>query len=91
MPSIPIIDNFERALKFGRDETAESKLDKLEALVVNHYGRPLEDVRFLAAMLSIPCEERYGALAMTPQKHKDETLRSLVDLTEAAAQETAHA
>ena len=36
-------------------------------------------------MLSIPCEERYGALPMTPQKHKDETLRTLVDLTEAAA------
>ena len=72
----PIIDNFERALKFGRDETPESKLDKLEALIVTHYGRPLDDVRFIAAMLSIPCEERYGALAMTPQKHKDETLRS---------------
>jgi class 3 adenylate cyclase/tetratricopeptide (TPR) repeat protein len=81
----PIIDNFERALKFGRDESAESKLDKLEALIVTHYGRPLEDVRFIAAMLSIPCEDRYGALSMTPQKHKDETLRSLVDLTEAAA------
>ena len=81
----PSIDNFERALKFGRDETAESKLDKLEALIVTHYGRPLADVRFIAAMLSIPCEERYGALAMTPQKHKDETLRTLVDLTEAAA------
>ena len=81
----PIIDNFERALKFGRDETPESKLDKLEGLVVTHYGRPLEDVRFLAAMLSLPCEERYGTMAMTPQKHKDETLRSLVDLTEAAA------
>jgi hypothetical protein len=25
----PIIDNFERALKFGRDETPESKLNKL--------------------------------------------------------------
>ncbi len=36
-------------------------------------------------MLSIPCEERYRVSAMTPQKHKDETLRSLVDLTEAAA------
>ena len=81
----PIIDNFERALKFGRDETPESKLDKLEALIVTHYGRPLKDVRFIAAMLSIPCEERYGALAMTPQKHKDETLRALVDFTEAAA------
>ena len=81
----PVIDNFERALKFTRDETTDSKLDKLEALVVTHYGRPLADVRFVAAILSIPCETRYGALPMTPQKHKDETLRTLVDITEAAA------
>jgi class 3 adenylate cyclase/tetratricopeptide (TPR) repeat protein len=81
----PTIDNFERALKFGRDETPESKLDKLEALMVSHYGLPLTDVRFIAAMLSIPCEQRYGAISMTPQKHKDETLRTLVDLTAAAA------
>ncbi len=39
----------------------------------------------VAAILSIPCEPRYGALPMTPQKHKDETLRTLVDITEAAA------
>ena len=81
----PSIDNFERALKFARDESPESKLDKLESLVVGHYQRPLTDVRFVAAMLSIPCDERYGQLAMTPQKFKDETLRTLVDLTEAAA------
>jgi class 3 adenylate cyclase len=62
----PIIDNFERALQFARDDTAEQKLEKLEALVVGQYGRPREDVRFIAAMLSIPCEERYGAVAMTP-------------------------
>jgi class 3 adenylate cyclase len=81
----PIIDNFERALRFARDETIEAKLDKLEALVVTQYGRPLADVRFVAAILSIPCEDRYGALAMTPQRHKDETLRTLVDISEAAA------
>jgi class 3 adenylate cyclase len=81
----PIIDNFERALKFTRDETADSKLDKLEALVVTQYGRPLADVRFIASILSIPCEARYGPLPMTPQKHKDETLRSFVDISEAAA------
>ena len=52
----PVIDNFERALKFGRDETADSKLDKLEALIVTHYGRPLADVRFVGSILSIPCE-----------------------------------
>jgi class 3 adenylate cyclase/predicted ATPase len=83
----PIIDNFERALRFARDDTAEQKLYKLEALVVGQYGRPREDVRFLAAMLSIPCEERYGAVAMTPQKFKDETLRALVDTTEAIARQ----
>lgn len=80
----PSIDNFERELKFARDETPESKLDKLEALIVTHYGRPLSDVRFIASILSIPWERRYGALTMTPQKQKDETLRALVDLTEAA-------
>jgi class 3 adenylate cyclase/tetratricopeptide (TPR) repeat protein/energy-coupling factor transporter ATP-binding protein EcfA2 len=81
----PIIDNFERTLQFAHDETVESKLDKLEALVVAQYGRPVEDVRFVATMLSLPSEARYGALTMTPQKHKDETLRVLVDLTAASA------
>jgi class 3 adenylate cyclase len=81
----PIIDNFERALRFACDETAEAKLDKLEALIVTQYGRPLADVRFVAAILSTPCEDHYGALSMTPQRHKDETLRTLVDISEAAA------
>jgi class 3 adenylate cyclase len=82
----PVIDNFERLLRFGRDDTAEQKLDKLEALI-GEYGRPREDVRFIAAMLSIPCEERYRAVAMTPQKFKDETLRALVDTIEAIARQ----
>ena len=46
----PIIDNFERTLKFGRDEAAESRLDKLEALIVTHFGRPHPDVRFIASI-----------------------------------------
>ena len=45
----------------------------------------MADVRFVASILSIPCEERYGERPITPQKFKDETLRTLVDLTEAAA------
>jgi len=81
----PSIDNFERALKFARDEPPSSKLDKLEALMITHYRRPLKDVRFVASMLSIPCEDRYGPLSMTPERQKDETIRSLADLTEAAA------
>ena len=79
----PSVDHFERALKFGRDEPPERRLDKLEALVVGHYGLPYEDVRFIASLLSIPCEERYGPLSITPQKRKDETMRVLVDVCEA--------
>jgi class 3 adenylate cyclase/tetratricopeptide (TPR) repeat protein len=83
----PIIDNLERALKLTRDETADAKLDKLEALVVTQYGRPMADVRFVASILSIPCDQRYGTLPMTPQKHKDETFRTLADITEAGARQ----
>ena len=82
----PMIDNFERALKFVRDEPAASKLDKLEAMVVGQCGRPLEDVKLLAPLLSIPAEDRYGPLAMTPQRQKEETIRALVDVVEAIAQ-----
>ena len=47
----PIIDNFERALRFARDDTAEQKLDKLEALIVGQYGRPREDLRFIDLLI----------------------------------------
>ena len=83
----PIIETFERASTFAREEPIDAKLDQLEALIVAKYGRPLADVRFIAAILSIPCEQRYGVHSMTPQKHKDETLRILVDLVEAAARQ----
>ena len=81
----PVSVNFERALDFGRDEPAASKLDKLEAMIVRRNGLALKDVRFIAAMLSIPCEERYGPLAITPRLAKQETVRALVDLVTAIA------
>jgi len=81
----PSIDHLERTLKLTRDEPVDAKLDKLEALMVGHYGRPPADVRFVASTLSIPCEARYGPLSVTPQKHKNETIRVLVDLALAAA------
>ena len=82
----PLIANFERTLDFGRDEAPGSRLDKLEALIVGHYRMPAADVRFLAAMLSLPHEERYGPLTMAPRLVKEETIRVLVDIVKAAAQ-----
>jgi len=81
----PIISWFEHLLAFTRDETPAAKLDRLESLVVGRFGLPLHDVRFLAGMLSIPCDERYGPLPMTPQLIKAETTRVLLDFVKAAA------
>lgn len=81
----PSARNLELALGLLRDESAEAKLDKLERLAMGEYGRPRADMRFLAGVLSIPCEARYGPREMTTQRRRAETLRALVDLTVAAA------
>ena len=80
----PWIANFERMLDFGRDEAPNSRLDKLETLLVDTYGLPLEDVRFIAAMLSLPHEGRYGPITLTPQLAKEETIRVLINTVKAA-------
>ena len=81
----PIIDNFERALHFARPTRRSSGSTSSMHLLSADNGTPREDLRFAAAMLLIPCGERHGATAVTPQKFKDETLRTLVDTTEAIA------
>ena len=82
----PIIDNFERALKFARDETARVQARQARS-ADRHALRPAAGrcaLRRLDAVHPLRGSAT-GALPMTPQKHKDETLRTLVDLTEAAA------
>ena len=81
----PSIDALERTLRFGRDETADAKLDKLESLVVEHFHLPREDVRFIADVLSIPSETRFGPSALSARRRKEESMRALVDLTELGA------
>jgi class 3 adenylate cyclase/tetratricopeptide (TPR) repeat protein len=84
-PFYPIITAIERALEFSADESPESKLEKLVEAVVGKCGLPKDDVRFLAAMLSLPYEERYGAIEMAPRLAKRETIRVLVDLVGATS------
>jgi class 3 adenylate cyclase/tetratricopeptide (TPR) repeat protein len=81
----PIIDQFERAAGFAREDTPEAKLDKIEALL----GRALDDVSqaapLFAAMLSLPLD-RYPPLNLSPQKQKENTLQALADQVEALSQ-----
>ena len=85
----PIIDHMERTLGFERDDEPTIKLEKLEARLINQLHCPKADCNFIARALSIPCDERYGPLNMTPQRQKDETLRALVDTVVAIAKQHA--
>jgi class 3 adenylate cyclase len=75
----PVIEQLERAAGFERDDGPDRKLDKLEILFPNGAGRSL-----VASLLSLPVA-RYPALAMSPQKQKEETLRTLAEGTTALA------
>ncbi|MEK6209757.1 MAG: adenylate/guanylate cyclase domain-containing protein [Pseudomonadota bacterium] len=83
----PIADHLERALKFQRDDSPEQKLDKIERRLGDELKHGRNDCSLLARALSIPCDERYGSQALSPQRQKEDTMRLLVDLVaEVAAQ-----
>jgi len=78
----PIITQLERAAGFQREDTAEGRLDKLEALLSKGSNDLREVAPLIADLLSIPTGDRYAALELTPQKRKEKTLRALLTQVE---------
>jgi predicted ATPase len=84
----PMITQLERAAGFRREDTAERRLDKLEAVLAQATNDLGEAASLLAALLSIPTGERYPPLNLSPQKQKQRTLRALVAQVEGLAART---
>ncbi len=84
----PTIAQLERAAGFRREDTADQRLDKLEAVLAQATNDLREAAPLLAALLSIPAGERYPPLNLTPQKQKERTLRALVAQVEGLAART---
>ena len=74
----PSITQLERAAGFRREDTAEQRLDKLEAVLAQATNDLSEAVPLLADLLSIPTGDRYPPLNLTPQKRKEKTLQALL-------------
>jgi class 3 adenylate cyclase len=74
----PTITQLERAAGFRREDTADERLDKLEAVLAQATNDLGESVPLIAALLSLPAGERYPPLNLTPQKQKEKTLQVLV-------------
>ena len=73
----PIIGQIERAAGQTRDDTPQTKLDKLAA-VLAQTSTSIEDAALIAEMLSLPNDGRYPALELTPQKRRQRTLEALI-------------
>jgi predicted ATPase len=73
----PVIAHFERAASFRRDDTAEQRLDKLEALLAQATNDLGGVAPLFADLLAVPTGERYPPLNLTPQKRKEQTLAAL--------------
>ena len=75
----PIIQRLVRVAKFAAGDSDENKLDKLEALLRRTSDALEEIAPLFAALLSLPGEERYGALNITPVQQRERTVAALVD------------
>ena len=72
----PIIGQMERAAGLAHGDTAQVKLDKLDAVLAETSTR-IEDVAIFAEMLSLPNDGRYSAIALTPEQRRQRTLEAL--------------
>jgi class 3 adenylate cyclase/predicted ATPase len=81
----PIISQMERAAGFTHDDSAQAKLDKLDALLARSFT-PRQDAALLADMLSLPKDGRYPTLELDPQQRRQKTLEALTAQLEALAQ-----
>lgn len=76
----PVVSRLERDLEFAREDSAERRLEKIEALL-ERARQPVEKVApLLAAMLSVPTGDRYPPLQVRPQRQREDTLAALLNL-----------
>lgn len=83
----PVIHYLEHAAGITRDNAAAVRLDKLEDLVRRATEQTKSIVPLLAALLSIPTEDRYSQRELTPEQLKKQTFSALLALLRASAEQ----
>ena len=72
----PIINQMERAAGFAHNDAAKAKFDKLDTLLAQSYT-PSQDRALFADLLSLPNDDRYPKLELTPQQRRQRTFEAL--------------
>jgi class 3 adenylate cyclase/tetratricopeptide (TPR) repeat protein len=76
----PVMEHLQHAMRFERNDGVDERLRKVEQHLIQELGRSRHDCHLLSLLLSLPCLDRYGKLALSPQRKKDETLSLLADI-----------
>ena len=78
----PVIGQMERAAGLAHGDTAQSKFDKLDALLAQT-STSAQDASLFAEMLSLPNDGRYPALDLAPEQLRQRTMEALIAQIEA--------
>ena len=72
----PIVTQMERAAGFAHDDAVHAKLEKMDALLSQSFTPP-QDRALFAELLSLPNNERYPKLDLTPLQRRQRTFEAL--------------
>ena len=81
----PVIRHLERGADLAPEDSAACKLEKLEALLAAAGTNTAATTSLMADLLSIPTDDRYPPLGLSPAQRKVATVASLVDQMTALA------
>ena len=82
----PIINQMERAAGFAHGDTAQTKLDKLDAVLAQSYTPPEHRALFVE-LLSLPNDGRYPKVDLPPQQRRQRTFEALTTQIVSLAQQ----
>lgn len=74
----PVLTPLQRVLQFEQDDTAQTKLAKLQQVLTRYHFPQPDTSSLLAALLSLPQPEDALPLTLSPQKQKQKTQEALV-------------
>jgi class 3 adenylate cyclase/predicted ATPase len=77
----PVISQMKRAAGFVHDDTAQARLDKLDAELAQT-STSIQKAALFAEMLSLPNDGRYPTLELAPEQRRQKTMEALIAQTE---------
>ncbi|MDH3772166.1 MAG: AAA family ATPase, partial [Nitrospirota bacterium] len=83
----PVIEHLQRVLGLERDDSAETKLAKLEARLAPANRYPKDAVPLVASLLGVSIGDSHPPLDLKPQEQQRRTLELLVERVEVLAAE----